>query len=98
MPHVGGCVRRMGENEILDDIDFDRYGKVKCSKIEGMLPKLMKMVEGGDEKFFSAAKSLSTGTTRKVAMVSQHTGQGLYEQVVNETLWKIIKRTIRRNV
>jgi hypothetical protein len=53
---------------------------------------------GGDEKFFSAAKSLSTGTTRKVAMVSQHTGQGLYEQVVNETLWKIIKRTTRRNV
>ena len=53
---------------------------------------------GGDEKFFSVAKSLSTGTTRKVAMVSQHTGQGLYEQVVNETLWKIIKRTTRRNV
>ena len=53
---------------------------------------------GRDEKFFSAAKSLSTGTTRKVAIVSQHTGQGLYEQVVNETLWKIIKRTTRRNV
>lgn len=82
----------------MDDIDFDRYGKVKCSKIEGIMPKLMKMVEGGDEKFFSAAKSLSTGTTRKDAMVSQHTGQGLYEQVFNETLWKIIKRTIRRNV
>ena len=31
---------------MLDDMDFDRYGKVKCSKIEGMLPKLMKMVEG----------------------------------------------------
>ena len=30
---------------MLDDMDFDRYGKVKCSKIEGMLPKLMKMVE-----------------------------------------------------
>ena len=30
----------------MDDMDFDRYGKVKCSKIEGMLPKLMKMVEG----------------------------------------------------
>lgn len=33
-------------NELLDDMDFDRYGKVKCPKIEGMLPKLMKMVEG----------------------------------------------------
>ena len=33
-------------NELLDDMDFDRYGKVKCRKIEGMLPKLMKMVEG----------------------------------------------------
>ena len=33
-------------NELLDDIDFDRYGKVKCRKIEGMMPKLMKMVEG----------------------------------------------------
>ena len=31
---------------MLDDMDFDRYGMVKCSKIEGMLPKLMKMVEG----------------------------------------------------
>lgn len=27
-------------------MDFDRYGKVKCRKIERMLPKLMKMVEG----------------------------------------------------
>ena len=42
----GGCGRRKGESEILDDMDFDRYGKVKCSKIEGMLPQLMKMVEG----------------------------------------------------
>lgn len=41
----GGCGRRKGENEILDDMVFGRYGKVKCSKIEGMLPKLMKMVE-----------------------------------------------------
>lgn len=41
-----GMWGKKGENEILDDIDFDRYGKVKCSKIEGMLPKLMKMVEG----------------------------------------------------
>ena len=33
-------------NELLDDMDFDRYGKVKCRKIEEMVPKLMKMVEG----------------------------------------------------
>ena len=32
----------------MDDMDFDKYGKVKCSKIEQMLPKLMKVVEGGD--------------------------------------------------
>lgn len=32
-------------NELLDDMDFDRYDKVKCQKIEQMLPKLMKMVE-----------------------------------------------------
>ena len=32
-------------NEHLDDMDF-HYNKVKCRKIEGMLPKLMKMVEG----------------------------------------------------
>lgn len=31
---------------MLDDMDFDRYGKGKCRKIEQMLPKLMKMVEG----------------------------------------------------
>ena len=31
---------------------FDRFGKVKCSKIEGMLPKLMKMVEGEMERMF----------------------------------------------
>jgi hypothetical protein len=30
---------------MLDDMDFERYGKVKCSKIEQMLPKLMGMVE-----------------------------------------------------
>lgn len=40
-----GCGRRKGENELLDDMDFDRYGKVKCRKIEGMMPSLMKMVE-----------------------------------------------------
>ena len=32
-------------SELLDDMDF-HYNKVKCRKIEGMLPKLMKMVEG----------------------------------------------------
>jgi hypothetical protein len=32
-------------------MDFDRYGMVKCSKIEGMLPKLMKMVEGEMQYF-----------------------------------------------
>ena len=31
---------------LLDNIDFDGYGKVKCGKVEEMLPKLMKMVEG----------------------------------------------------
>ena len=33
-------------NTLLDDMDFDRYGKVKCRMIEQMLPRLMKMVEG----------------------------------------------------
>ena len=46
MHHVGNVGEGRGMNELLDDMDFDRYGKVKCSKIEGMLPKLMKMVEG----------------------------------------------------
>ena len=32
-------------NELLDDIDY-HYNKVKCRKIEQMLPKLMKMVQG----------------------------------------------------
>ena len=32
-------------NALLDDMDF-HYNKVKCRKIELMLPKLMKMVEG----------------------------------------------------
>ena len=36
-------------NELLDDMDF-HYNKVKCRKIEGMLPKLMKMVEGEMER------------------------------------------------
>ena len=33
-------------NELLDDMGFDWYGKEKCGKIEGMVPKLMKMAEG----------------------------------------------------
>lgn len=31
-------------NELLDDIDF-HFNKVKCRKIEAMMPMLMKMVE-----------------------------------------------------
>lgn len=41
----GGDMNDELANALLDDMDFDRYGKVKCPKIEGMLPKLMKMVE-----------------------------------------------------
>ena len=37
-------------NELLDDMDFFN-NKVKCRKIEQMLPKLMKMVEGEMESF-----------------------------------------------
>ena len=33
-------------NELLDDMDFDRYGKVKCRAIEQLMPQLMKMVDG----------------------------------------------------
>ena len=32
-------------NELLDDMDF-HYNKVKCRKIEGLMPQLMGMVEG----------------------------------------------------
>lgn len=42
----GGDTDEELANTLLDDMDFDRYGKVKCLKIEGMLPKLMKRVEG----------------------------------------------------
>ena len=42
----GGDMDEELANALLDEMDFDRYGKVKCPKIEGMLPKLMKMVEG----------------------------------------------------
>ena len=41
----GGDMDEELANELLDDMDFDKYGKVKCPKIEGMMPKLMKMVE-----------------------------------------------------
>ena len=41
-------------NELLDDMDF-HFNKVKCRKIEGMLPKLMKMVEGEMESFSQRA-------------------------------------------
>ena len=40
----GGDMDENLSNELLDDMDF-HYNKVKCPKIEGMLPKLMKMVE-----------------------------------------------------
>ncbi len=42
----GGDMDEELADALLDDMDFDRFGKVKCRKIEGMLPKLMKMVEG----------------------------------------------------
>lgn len=29
MPHVGDVGEGRGENELLDDMDFDHYGKVK---------------------------------------------------------------------
>ena len=42
----GGDMDEELSNELLDDMDFDKYGKVKCRKIEQILPMLMKMVEG----------------------------------------------------
>ena len=41
----GGDMDEELANALLDDMDF-HYNKVKCRKIEQMLPKLMKMVEG----------------------------------------------------
>ena len=41
----GGDMDEELANELLDDMDFVG-NRVKCRKIEGMLPKLMKMVEG----------------------------------------------------
>ena len=46
----GGCGRRKGESELLDDMDF-HYNKMKCRKIVGMLLKLLKMVEGEMRSF-----------------------------------------------
>ena len=40
----GGDMDEELANALLDDMDF-HYNKVKCRKIEQMLPKLMKMVE-----------------------------------------------------
>jgi hypothetical protein len=37
-------------NELLDDIDY-HFNKVKCRKIEEMIPQLMKMVEGEMKSF-----------------------------------------------
>ena len=41
----GGDMDEELANELLDDMDFDRYGKVKCRAIEQLMPQLMKMVE-----------------------------------------------------
>ena len=46
----GGDMDEELANELLDDMDF-HFNKVKCRKIEGMLPKLMKMVEGEMDSF-----------------------------------------------
>lgn len=35
--------------ELLDDIDY-HFNKVKCRKIEGLMPRLMKMVENEMEE------------------------------------------------
>ena len=40
----GGDMDEDLANELLDDIDY-HFNKVKCRKIEGMMPRLMKMVE-----------------------------------------------------
>ena len=41
----GGDMDEELANALLDDMDFVG-NRVKCRKIEGMMPKLMKMVEG----------------------------------------------------
>ena len=40
----GGDMDEELANELLDNIDYN-FNKVKCRKIEGMMPRLMKMVE-----------------------------------------------------
>ena len=40
----GGDMHEELANELLDDMDY-HFNKVKCRKIEGLMPKLMKMVE-----------------------------------------------------
>ena len=52
----GGDMDEVFCNDLLDDMDFDKYGKVKCRKLEQMLPKLMKMVEG-EMRSFSLRKN-----------------------------------------
>ena len=51
----GGDMDEELANELLDDMDF-HFNKVKCRKIEGMLPKLMKMVEGKMKSFSQRGK------------------------------------------
>jgi hypothetical protein len=41
--YYGGDMKEVKANELLDDIDF-YYNKVKCRKIEQMLPTLNKLV------------------------------------------------------
>ena len=41
----GGDMDEELANALLDDMDFDRYGKVKCRAIEQLMPQLMKMVD-----------------------------------------------------
>ena len=40
----GGDMDEELANELLDDIDY-HFNKVKCRKIEMMIPRLMKMVD-----------------------------------------------------
>ena len=44
----GGCGRRKGENEILDDMDFDRYGKVKGKMFEDRADVAKADEDGGE--------------------------------------------------
>ena len=46
----GGDMPEDLANELLDDIDY-HFNKVKCRKIEMMMPKLMKMVESEMRSF-----------------------------------------------